>query len=205
MAWGQRFLYPGQTFAELSATIRRKLQPFPSIHPGIRVYLKISEKLSILRKKLTLRLNNDKNITPEDEKTCHWIPNPSKEGINFPMKISQARNLRIALIVLFCASTPLVATTHSTVVTSNVERIQNVAMISSLSGAEQGYSLRASGDRAITENNRAATAPSLAMIAPSPEWSAIFPIIGLIAAVAVTQLLRRRRIAQIRASSSSGQ
>jgi hypothetical protein len=43
------------------------------------------------------------------------------------------------------------------------------------------------------------------MLAPRPEWSAIFPIIGLVAAVAITQLLRRRRIAQIRSISSIGQ
>lgn len=42
-----------------------------------------------------------------------------------------------------------------------------------------------------------------ATLAAVPEMSALFPIIGLIAAVSVTQLLRRRRIAQSRASSSS--
>nr|MBA3726894.1 hypothetical protein [Armatimonadota bacterium] len=40
-----------------------------------------------------------------------------------------------------------------------------------------------------------------ATLAPLPEMSALFPIIGLIAAVALTQVLRRRRIAQSRASS----
>ncbi|HEY1582177.1 MAG TPA: hypothetical protein VGF73_03650 [Chthoniobacterales bacterium] len=44
-----------------------------------------------------------------------------------------------------------------------------------------------------------------ATLAPVPEMSALFPLIGLIAAVSATQLLRRRRIAQTRgASSSSG-
>ncbi|MEO8439814.1 MAG: hypothetical protein ABI540_06275 [Spartobacteria bacterium] len=35
-----------------------------------------------------------------------------------------------------------------------------------------------------------------------PEMSALFPIVGLIAAVALTQILRRRRIAQVRISES---
>ncbi|MEO5754637.1 MAG: hypothetical protein ABIR38_08020 [Chthoniobacterales bacterium] len=43
-----------------------------------------------------------------------------------------------------------------------------------------------------------------ATLAPVPEMSALFPIIGLIAAVFVTQILRRRRIAQLRGSSPSG-
>ncbi len=44
-----------------------------------------------------------------------------------------------------------------------------------------------------------------AALVPVREMSILFPIIGLIAAVAVTQLLRRRRIAQLRSSSSVGQ
>jgi hypothetical protein len=42
-----------------------------------------------------------------------------------------------------------------------------------------------------------------ATLAPIPEMGALFPIIGLIIAVAVTQILRRRRIAQLRAGSPS--
>lgn len=42
-----------------------------------------------------------------------------------------------------------------------------------------------------------------ATLAPIPEIGALFPIIGLIVAIAITQILRRRRIAQLRASSSS--
>jgi hypothetical protein len=34
-----------------------------------------------------------------------------------------------------------------------------------------------------------------------PEMSALFPIVGLIVAIALTQLLRRRRIAQSRTAS----
>ncbi|MBA3650247.1 MAG: hypothetical protein H0W66_01900 [Chthoniobacterales bacterium] len=40
-----------------------------------------------------------------------------------------------------------------------------------------------------------------ATLAPVPEMSALFPIVGLVAAIAVTQILRRRRIAQLRAGS----
>jgi hypothetical protein len=40
-----------------------------------------------------------------------------------------------------------------------------------------------------------------ATLTPVPEIGALFPIIGLVAAVAVTQFLRRRRIAQARAAS----
>ena len=40
-----------------------------------------------------------------------------------------------------------------------------------------------------------------ATLTPVPEISALFPILGLVAAVAVTQFLRRRRIAQLRAAS----
>ncbi|MGI8438174.1 MAG: hypothetical protein ACR2NX_14965 [Chthoniobacterales bacterium] len=40
-----------------------------------------------------------------------------------------------------------------------------------------------------------------ATMEPIPEMSALFPIIGLIVAVAITQLLRRRRITQSRSSS----
>jgi hypothetical protein len=43
-----------------------------------------------------------------------------------------------------------------------------------------------------------------AMLAPIPEMGALFPVIGLIVAVAITQILRRRRIAQLRAGSPGG-
>jgi hypothetical protein len=39
---------------------------------------------------------------------------------------------------------------------------------------------------------------------PVPEVSALFPIIGLLVAVSITQLLRRRRVAQLHAISSTG-
>ena len=40
-----------------------------------------------------------------------------------------------------------------------------------------------------------------ATLAPIPEMGALFPIVGLVAAIAITQILRRRRLAQLRASS----
>lgn len=43
-----------------------------------------------------------------------------------------------------------------------------------------------------------------ATLAPVPEMSALFPIVGLVAAIAITQILRRRRIAQLRAGSPGG-
>ncbi|MBA3608831.1 MAG: hypothetical protein H0W43_10055 [Chthoniobacterales bacterium] len=42
-----------------------------------------------------------------------------------------------------------------------------------------------------------------ATLAPVPEISALFPIVGLVAAIATTQILRRRRIAQLRAGGPS--
>lgn len=43
-----------------------------------------------------------------------------------------------------------------------------------------------------------------ATLAAVPEMSALFPIVGLVAAIAITQILRRRRIAQLRAGSPGG-
>ncbi|HEY3664176.1 MAG TPA: hypothetical protein VGL24_13565 [Chthoniobacterales bacterium] len=40
-----------------------------------------------------------------------------------------------------------------------------------------------------------------ATLSAVPEMSALFPIVGLIVAIAITQILRRRRIAQLRAGS----
>jgi hypothetical protein len=45
------------------------------------------------------------------------------------------------------------------------------------------------------------TAAFQATLTPVPEIGALFPIIGLVAAVVITQFLRRRRIAQVRAAS----
>ena len=123
------------------------------------------------------------------------------------MKISPTHNFRNALIFLFCICTFLAKTADASAATSNLnlQQIQSVIVESSQGAAQQGLSAFVPAEQAMPGNGHTAALPSLAMLAPSPEWSAIFPIIGLIAAVAVTQLLRRRRIAQLRSSSLSGQ
>ena len=63
------------------------------------------------------------------------------KSTKFPMKISQARNLKIALVVLFCVSTPLAWTARSTVVTSKLERIQSAAVASSQMDAKQTFGI----------------------------------------------------------------
>lgn len=125
------------------------------------------------------------------------------------MTTFQARNSRKALILLFCISILLAKTANSTVVGSNLRlaEIRTVTAASTQTHTESGLGSLESAERAMLGNSHAATfsLPSLTILAFSQEWSAVFPIIGLIAAVAVTQLLRRRRIAQLRSSSSAGQ
>ena len=125
------------------------------------------------------------------------------------MKTFRARNFRNGLIVLFFISTLPARTATSTVVGSNlpVAGISNVSQTSIENAAKQGLGAFEPAERAVLENSRttASSLPSLAMLAPNPKWSAIFPMIGLVAAVIVTQLLRRRRIAQLRSSASIGQ
>ena len=123
------------------------------------------------------------------------------------MKISQAQNFRIALVVLFCLFSLAAKRANSTVAISNpnLDGIQNVAVATSHVDAIQGLSIQDPIKPALPGTARNAVLPSVAMLVPSPAWGAIFPVIGLIAAVAVTQLLRRRRIAQLRSSSSTGQ
>lgn len=125
------------------------------------------------------------------------------------MKTFQAPNFRNALIVLFLASTLFARTVTSTVVGSNlgVEGISSVSQTSIESAAKQGLGTFKPAEQAVLENSRATAVslPSLAMLVPNSKLSAIFPLIGLIAAVIVTQLLRRRRIAHLRSSSSTGQ
>ena len=123
------------------------------------------------------------------------------------MKISATHNFRNAFIVLFCICTFVAKTADASAVTSNLnlQGIHNLVVESGQSAAQQGLRAFVPAEQAMPGNSQTAALPSLAILAPSPAWSAIFPIIGLIAAVAVTQLLRRRRIAQLRSSSSSGQ
>lgn len=122
------------------------------------------------------------------------------------MKTFQARDLRNALIVLFC-TTLLGWTATSAIAAPNLplEGIQNAAGVSSQTVAQAGVGTSEPAPRSILQNSRttAAALPSLAVLASNPKLNAVFPIIGLIAAVTVTQLLRRRRIAQLRSSSST--
>lgn len=106
------------------------------------------------------------------------------------MTIFDAPNIRKALIFLCCVAALFAGPPAATAAGSKLAlaEVRNV-----VAAASQ-----------VPPEDPTAGSP-LAMVAPSPEWSAIFPIIGLIAAVAVTQLLRRRRIAQIRSLSSPGQ
>ena len=125
------------------------------------------------------------------------------------MKTFQARDFRNALIVLFCISTFFARTATSAVFGANLqlEGIQNTAGASSQSVAQRGLGTFEPAQRSILQNSRttAAALPSLAVLARSSKLHAVFPLIGLIAAVTVTQLLRRRRIAQLRSSSLTGQ
>ena len=99
-------------------------------------------------------------------------------------------------------------TTSSTTAGSNLSlaNIQNAAGASSRSAVNQGLDTFDQANGAMLAESRAAAAslPALALLPSNPKLAVFFPIVGLIAAVAVTQLLRRRRIAQLRSSSSTG-
>ena len=142
-------------------------------------------------------------------KMLAWNIKFSVQMFWFSMKTFHHRTFRNALIVLFVISTPLAKTATSTAVGSNldVKGISNVSPASIESPATEGLSTFEPAKRFVFENNRATalSLPPLAMLGPNAKLSAIFPMIGLIAAVIVTQLLRRRRIAQLRSSSSTGQ
>ena len=125
------------------------------------------------------------------------------------MKTFQARDFRNALIVLFCISTLLARTASLAIAGSNLdlEGIQKATEAVGQSVAHQGPDTFEPAERSVLQNSRttAAALPSLAMLAANSKLNAVFPIIGLIAAVTVTQLLRRRRIARLRSSASAGQ
>jgi hypothetical protein len=125
------------------------------------------------------------------------------------MKTFQARDFKNALIVLFCVSILLAQTATSAITGSNLhlEGIQKVAEAAGQSVARQGSGTFEPAERSILQNSRTTVAglPSLEILAPNSKLNAVFPVIGLMAAVTVTQLLRRRRIAQLRSSASAGQ
>jgi len=64
---------------------------------------------------------------------------------------------------------------------------------------DSGHSLQPNRQAAVATNAIVLSVRSLTSI---PEISVLFPIIGLVIAISLTQLLRRRRIAQQRSSSS---
>lgn len=118
------------------------------------------------------------------------------------MKTFQARDFRNALIVLFCISTLLARTATSAMTGSNLH-LEGIQKAAGQSVAQQGPGTLEPAERSVLQDGRitAAALPSLAMLAANSKLNAVFPIIGLIAAVTVTQLLRRRRIAQLRSSA----
>jgi hypothetical protein len=125
------------------------------------------------------------------------------------MKTFQARDFRNALIVLVCLSTLLTRTATSAITGPNLhlEGIQKVTEAGGQSATRQGPGTSDPAERSILQNSRtkAAALPPLEMLPPNSKLNAVFPVIGLMAAVTVTQLLRRRRIAQLRSSASAGQ
>ena len=122
------------------------------------------------------------------------------------MKIFQTRNFRRALIACFFFCALLARPAHAKVLGSNlhVPGIANISEASIASTTQHGLGGFEPAEPAVLETSHAAgvSLPPLAIVAPNSKWSAVFPMVGLVAAVAVTQLLRRRRIAQLRSDSS---
>jgi len=81
--------------------------------------------------------------------------------------------------------------------------VANVSVATIATAAHNGLSGESTA--LDTSHSSSVILPPLAALAPSQKWGALFPVVGVIAAVAATQLLRRRRIAQLRSDSSSGQ
>ena len=111
----------------------------------------------------------------------------------------QTMNLEKVLLAFAFIGMLLASPAHSA--------LPNVSIATNASAAQPGLGTFESGPNAVLEPAHAAsvTLPPLAAIAPGQKWSALFPVVSVVAAVAVTQLLRRRRIAQLRSDPSSGQ
>jgi hypothetical protein len=144
---------------------------------------------------LTLRLKSDKSVRPAAKKACHRRPFLAKnEQSKYPVKKSQTRHFKKSLAALACLCVFAASFAWAT---------------ASVEASYDGHGAAQAGLRAIEPvgSQIAGSGPSVfqATLFPIPVMSVLFPIIGLIAAVAVTQLLRRRRIAQLRSSSSTGQ
>jgi len=107
------------------------------------------------------------------------------------MKTFQTLNLQKVLIAVVCVGMLLAS--------SRANSVANVSTTTIATAAQHGLATFESAEPASV------ALPPLAALAPSQKWGALFPVFGVIAAVAVTQLLRRRRLAQIRSDSSLGQ
>ena len=108
------------------------------------------------------------------------------------MKTFQTLNLQKVLIAVVCVGMLLARSRANSAVA-------NVSTTTIATAAQHGLATFESAEPASV------ALPPLAALAPSQKWGALFPAFGVIAAVAVTQLLRRRRLAQIRSDSSLGQ
>ena len=115
------------------------------------------------------------------------------------MKTFQTLNFQNALTAFFCIGMLLASSPAKAAVA-------NLSTTTVASATHQGLATFESGEPAVFDNHASSVAlPPLAALGPSQKWSALFPALGVIAAVAVTQLLRRRRLAQLRSDSSFGQ
>ena len=115
------------------------------------------------------------------------------------MKTFQTLNLQKVLIAVVCVGMLLASSRANSAVA-------NVSTTTIATAAQQGLATFESAEPAVFNSHASSVAlPPLAALAPSQKWGALFPVFGVIAAVAVTQLLRRRRLAQLRSDSSFGQ
>jgi len=111
----------------------------------------------------------------------------------------QKMNLERVLLAFVLIGMLLASPAHSAVAGVSAATIAKVA--------QPSLGTFDSGENAVLETNHTSSVslPPLATLAPSQKWGALFPVFGVVAAVAVTQLLRRRRLAQLRSDSSFGQ
>jgi hypothetical protein len=115
------------------------------------------------------------------------------------MKTFQTLSLQNVLIALVCVGMLLASSAANSAVA-------NVPATAIATAAQQGLATFEPSEPSVFDSHAASvTLPPLAVLAPSQKWGALFPVVGIVAAVAVTQLLRRRRLAQLRADSSFGQ
>jgi hypothetical protein len=115
------------------------------------------------------------------------------------MNTFQTLNLQKVLTAFFCIGMLLASSPAKSAVA-------NVSATTIAGAAQQGLAtLESVKPVSLDSHAPSVTLPQLAALAPTQKWGALFPAVGIIAAVAVTQLLRRRRLAQIRSDSSFGQ